>query len=46
MTTRYQATPRGRQWHVEPEPSRWWTALKALAVLAMFVACSIDQVRW
>lgn len=40
-----QATPRGPQWRLEPAPSRWRVALKALAVIALFLSCGVDKVQ-
>lgn len=46
MTARYQATPRGSAWHVEPKPSRLWLVIKAVGVIALFLACGLERVTW
>lgn len=45
MTRRPMATPRGAQWHVEPR-RRWRGWAQALLLLAVLLACGIDQIRF
>lgn len=46
MTHRPMATPRSRAWAVEPRPSRLWLVIKALGVIALFLACGLERVTW